>query len=405
MTGVVWARLRHAFSHASHSGFPWAMGFGDVYGHTRAFRRALRRSVVDHWPRGTRLAGQVLMALLWPLQSLHDAIAFTFQIDRAELGGRGRMGVALRAWRAALAYNLPPVDYLCYRLFEPGRPGPGHWLHSADAHLHFRAVAAPEVCALAEDKLAFADLGASIGAGVMPVLAVYGAGGPKRPFAGGAPPPIDLLVKPRHGHGGREQMVWRWDGRRHIADDPVSDPGFDAWLDTAARSGDLLVQRMAHPPERIGPVVPSLPPVLSVLTAEWPDGRRCAAFALLTIALQEDGEKVYINRQIEVASGCVLPAQPGQIRSVWGDQPDGRDCSGFTVPDWPEILAGIDMFHAVMPGPAPVLKWDYILTDEGPRLLETNTGTGVYLLQEMTLRPITETPVGAALEAWARWHN
>ncbi len=49
-----------------------------------------------------------------------------------------------------------------------------------------------------------------------------------------------------------------------------------------------------------------------------------------------------------------------------------------------------------------MLKWDIVLTDEGPRLLETNTGTGVYVLQAMTLRPITETPVGAALEAWAR---
>jgi hypothetical protein len=35
-------------------------------------------------------------------------------------------------------------------------------------------------------------------------------------------------------------------------------------------------------------------------------------------------------------------------------------------------------------------------------MLETNTGTGIYGLQAMTLRPITETPIGAALEAWAR---
>jgi hypothetical protein len=336
---------------------------------------------------------------------LRNALVLTFQMDHAVLGERWRASVALRAWGAALGYNLPPVDYLCYRLFEPAQPRPGHWLHSADAHLHFRAVAAPDVCALAEDKLAFTDLGLSIGACMMPVLAVYGADGPKHPFADGVPPPVDLLIKPRRGHGGRGQSVWRWDGGRHVASDPVSESDFESWLASAACSGDLLVQPLARPPDRVGPVVPSQPPVLSILTAEWPDGQRCAAFALLTMVLQEGGEEIYINREIEVASGRVLPARPGQIRPAWGDPPDRRECSGFIIPRWPEILAGIDRFHTVLPGPAPVLKWDFLLTDKGPRLLETNTGTGVYLLQEMTLRPITETPVGAALEAWARWHN
>ena len=74
----------------------------------------------------------------------------------------------------------------------------------------------------------------------------------------------------------------------------------------------------------------------------------------------------------------------------------------FSVPGWHDILAQIDRLHAALPGPAPVLKWDVVLTDQGPRLLETNTGTGIYVLQAMTLRPITETLVGAALEAWAR---
>ena len=132
-----WTLLRRALSHASHSGFPWAMGGGEC-GLSLPLRRAIRRSVVAHWPLGFRLIGQVLMTLLWPLESLRDAAVFTFQMDRAMLGGRSRGVVTLRAWRAALGYNLPPIDYLGYRLFESGRPGPGHWLHSADAFLHFK---------------------------------------------------------------------------------------------------------------------------------------------------------------------------------------------------------------------------------------------------------------------------
>ncbi|MDX1488030.1 MAG: hypothetical protein R3268_07515, partial [Acidiferrobacterales bacterium] len=94
-------------------------------------------------------------------------------MNATALGGRSRGGVALRAWISALRYNLPPVDYLSYRLFEPRRPGPLHWLHSADAHRHFTAIATPEVRALAADKLAFTDLANSVGAPAMPILAVY----------------------------------------------------------------------------------------------------------------------------------------------------------------------------------------------------------------------------------------
>ena len=98
----------------------------------------------------------------------------------------------------------------------------------------------------------------------------------------------------------------------------------------------------------------------------------------------------------------MLPALPDSVTPIWGGRPDRRDCGAFAIPSWSGILAATDLFHAALPGPAPVLKWDFLLTDKGPKLLETNTGTGIYPLQSMTQRPITETPVGAALEAWAR---
>jgi hypothetical protein len=394
------SRFRRALDHAAYSGFPWVMGGGK--GHSLALRRALRRSVVDHWPHGFRLVGQILMALLWPLGSLRGAAVVPFQVDRAVLGGRSRVMLALRAWAAALGHNMPPVDYLSYRLFEPGRPGSDCWLNSADAHLHFSALAAPEVLTLAGDKLAFADLGCTIGVDVMPVLAAYGANGPIRPFVDGAPPPQDLLVKPRRGHGGSEHMIWRWEGGRHVAADPVSEPGIEAWLANAARSGDLLVQALARPPDRLGPFVPLRAPEISIITAEWPDRRRAVAFAIVMLALHENGAEVYFNREVDPQSGLVLPASPGQTAPVWEKTPDLREYQAFHIPGWQDILAGIDRFHAALPGPAPVLKWDFLMTDQGPKLLETNTGTGVYLLQAITLRPITETPVGAALEAWAR---
>jgi hypothetical protein len=399
-----WSRLRRALNYAAYSGFPWVMGAGE--GHSLALRRALRRSVVDHWPPAFRLVGQFLMVMLWPIGSLRSAVAFSFRANRAALGDRSRLMLALRAWAAALRCNLPPVDYISYRLFEPGRPGPGSWLHSSDAHLHFTRLAHREVRAVAEDKLAFADLGASIGADVMPVLAAYGmdggAVGPIRPFADGLPPPQDLLVKPRRGHRAMGHMIWRWEGGRHVAADPVSEPDIEAWLTNAARSGDLLVQALAMPPDRLGPLEPLHAPEVSIVTAEWPDKRRAAVVGLVMLAMEKNGAESSFNRLVDPQSGLVLPASPGQVLPIWGGAPDGHEYQAFHIPGWRALLAEVDRFHDALSGPAPVLKWDFLLTDQGPKLLETNTGSGVYPLQSMTLRPITETPIGAVLEAWAR---
>jgi hypothetical protein len=392
--------LRRALIMAAHSGFPWAMGGGE--GHSPVLRRAIRRSVASQWPAPVRPLGLTLMALLWPLESLRDAVVFAFQADRAVLGRRSRAWVALRAWAAALGHNLPPVDYLSYRLFEPGRPGPGCWLHSADSQLHFSRIAAPAVRALAWDKLAFTELGDSAGAGMMPVLAVYGAGGPVRPFAGGAPPPIDLLVKPRRGFGGAAHSIWHWRGGRHVAAGAEAGVDLETWLAREGRSGDLLVQPLAQPPERFGPVVPSSPPVVSIITAEWPGGQRRAILAMVVVSLAGTDAEVHHARQVDVETGRLLAASPGDVAPAFGQPPDRRDLGATAIPGWPEILSQVDRVHAALPGPAPVLKWDVILTDQGPRLLEANTGTGIYVLQSMMLRPITETPLGAALEAWAR---
>ena len=401
MTSTGQSRFRHALDHAAYSGFPWA-SVGEA-AHSRALRQALRRSVVGHWPTGFRLIGQILMMLLWPLGSLQHAILTSFRVDRTALGRRSRTTLALEVWAAALRYNLPPIDYISYRLFEPGRPGQGSWLHSADAHLHFNALAAPAVRALAGDKLAFAEMGEAIGVGVMPVLAVYGADGPIRQFSDGSPPPQDLMIKPRRGHAGRGRSIWRWQDGRHVADDAtVAEPSFAAWLANAARSDDLLVQALAKPPDRLGPLVPLCPPDVSIITAEWPDGRRVTAFALVMLELRENDQEVSFFRQVDLQTGLVLPVSLGHTAPVWGQTPDLREYQAFHIPDWPTILAEIDRFHAALPGRGPVLKWDFLLTDQGPKLLETNTGCGVYLLQSMTLRPITETPIGAALEAWAR---
>lgn len=397
---MIWRPARTAWrglQWAVRSGFPWATGGGE--GHSPALRRALRRSVAARWPGAVRPFALTLAALLWPAVSLRDALATALQVDPAALGGRARLRLALGAWAVALRCSLPPVDYFAYRLFEPDRPGPGCWLHSGDSQVHFTRLAAPALRALAWDKLAFTEFAAAQEAEVVPVLAAYGAEGLIRAFAGGAPPPRDLIVKPRRGFGSARQVVWRWQDGRH-----VGAPGGElaAWLAERARAEDLLVQDLARPPARFGPLAPIRPPEISIYTAEWPDGRRCPALALVSLAFEGDDGTEYCARQVDLATGCLMPASPGNVAPVFPRPPDRVALGPVPVPGWAAILAQIDALHRALPGPGPVLKWDVLLTDLGPRLLEVNTGTGIYVVQAMTQRPITETPIGPALEAWAR---
>jgi len=347
------------------------------------------------------MAGQAMMALLWPIGSLRDALVYTFETPPQALGGRNRLRVAAGAWSAALRWNLPPVDYLGYRLFEPGRPGPGHWLHSADAHVHFSAIASPEVRALAADKLAFNRFAEEHGAPVVPILAALGPGG--KDLALEAPlPPVDLLVKPRRGFGGVGHTVWHWDGDRHSAREAGIESDLAGWLEAEAQSSDIIVQPVAQPPSQLGHIEPDKVPVVMIITVAAPNGDRAVAYAVLNLRFILNGAPKGHGRVIDIASGDVQPPAPGQLRPLWAPAVESVDLGGLSILGWTGILAEIDRLHAAMPGRAPVLKWDVLLTDAGPRILEVNTGTGAYGPQAMTLRPLTETPLGAVLEAWAR---
>ncbi len=396
-------RLLRGASRAAHAGFPWSMSRGQ--GHSPALRAALRRSVIGQWPQAARPAARLLMLLLWPFESLRDAVATVAGARADALGGRARAAVALGAWRAALRHNLPPVDFVAYRLFEGGRPPAAQWLHSADAHCHFSALAKPEVRALARDKLAFADMAERLDAPIMPVLAAHGPDGVVRGFAGGAPPPAPLVVKPRFGHGGVGLVFWHWDGSAHVPEPDGTRIGegqpFNDWLARASRARDLIVQTWAAPPVQIGGLHPAEAPVISVLSAEWPDGRRTLAYAQMLLVAQAGGSERTLHLEVDPATGQVAGLPPGIAAPIWKTGGPPPAPVPFDIPGWSDMRAAVDRIHHALPGAAPVLKWDVLWTNAGLRLLEVNTGPGVFQFQAASLRPLTDTPLGEVLEAWA----
>lgn len=50
--------------------------------------------------------------------------------------------------------------------------------------------------------------------------------------------------------------------------------------------------------------------------------------------------------------------------------------AGFVLPDWPALVASSHHAHARLPG-VWAIAWDWVLTPDGPVLLEGNAGWGV----------------------------
>ena len=363
--------------------------------------RPRRRAVMAQWPRGSHTVAWIAMAVLWPIGSLWDAITLARYTQGQARGGKSRMAIATGAWAGALSRNLPPADYIAYRLFEPGRPEAGRWLHSADGHLLMSSLPGPALREVTSDKLRFASVCERAGVPTVPVFAAFGPGGVVRAFSGGAPPPMDLLIKPRFGHGAQGLSFWQWDGERHNLVD--GDPGpldlSDALHQVSTRT-EVLVQPWEAPSEVFGTLVPDDAPVLSLYTVQWPDGGWALAHAHLVVVV--DDVVLHLAPSIEgVGRGHISGLPPGSAQPIWRDYPVPPPVTPFTIEAWDGIIAGIGRMARALPV-APVLKWDVLLGRRGPQLLEANIGPGIHTLQATTLEPLLDGPLGRALEVWAK---
>lgn len=184
MMGLSRSTVRAALAEIRHGGFPWAAApSGRADRLATQLRRRARRLAMARWPWPLRPFAAVAMGLAWPVTSLREAVGDARAVAPGALGGRSRWRLALAAWGSALSGNVPPFEHLGYRMFEDaGRDG-NTWLVSDDLAGLNRALAAPEVLRLAQDKHAFSLFCAEAGVPVVPSLAVYARGEPAEPFA------------------------------------------------------------------------------------------------------------------------------------------------------------------------------------------------------------------------------
>ena len=198
------------------------------------------------------------------------------------------------------------------------------------------------------------------------------------------PDAVEMFVKPRSGRRGRnafsivrlEPGAYRVDGARRDEVYVV------ARLRNAAADDDLLVQQCLTGVPDIADLgtAEGAPPVLRIVTAREPDGQPFAHSGWM--AIRVPGEvpthplRDALRAPISMATGSLLPAywlgapRMRFERSPWHQaQIAGRVLPGFCAAADAAVTAA-----RAFPG-VPIIGWDVILTNDGPVVLEGNSGT------------------------------
>lgn len=387
-------RAWRACQQCASLGFPWVPPpDGPGFAEGMRLRRRARLSRVRLLPVWARPVAIAIMALCWPYRSLRE----TIMVTRKDPGHR-RWRDVLAAWRAALRHNLPPVEYFNYGLHRPGMAPPQAWLLSNEFPPLCRELASRPAQIMADDKLLFAREAAARGLPVVPVLAAYGGPGETRPFADG-PPPMDLIVKPRTAAGGWQVCRWRWTEDGHFRDGggDITEPLAEHLAGLGPEAAPMIVQPALRPHPGLSGT--AAPPVARCITVAAPDGPARLALAM---AHWPPAAGIISNG----GAGRVLDVQTGRILDLGSalmpalPTPTGAEpAPDILEPDWPRLIEMLGRGHETLFAGAPLIGWDVVLSDAGPRILEANISVSMFLFQMALQRPASE----AILPEFGQW--
>ncbi|WP_298324099.1 sugar-transfer associated ATP-grasp domain-containing protein [Asticcacaulis sp.] len=218
-----------------------------------------------------------------------------------------------------------------------------------------------------------------------------------------------LFVKPRRGSGGRAafSLVREDDGWRVNGGSPTDWLGLRSRLLRMAATDDLLVQeRLTTRFDLADLAEAGRAPVLRLTSARAPGQLPFLHSALLNIPVPGRDSRHFLHGEIHapinpidgrMACGVSFARSQERLEALpWnGALMAVREISGFF-----DAVAMAWVAASVIP-PMPLVNWDFILTDDGPVLLEGNSA-GNWILTNLAGRyDLDAGSLGALLAAWA----
>jgi len=355
----------------------WRRGFPFFLARPRSTVEELRakaaRQVWTMGPVWRRLALGGAMTAGWPIVTLIDAVRASGRLSR-----EGRTESFAKLYAAALARNVPPLQYAQYARFL----GDEHedlrdFLMPLDLRgLQRRDVQAGAISSDVQNKARFEQICRTHRLPCVRTLAVFDHGvatGEDVLRTWNQP----LFVKALTGNKGAGAELWRPGGRRFVSNGG-QDLTVDQLIDSLRRQ-NCIVQPLLEDDAALRALGTVALSSLRIVTARGTTIPSTAIAASISLGFEIGTLTGHSGAQ------CGVDTETGTITAVNGADDEIRDrLIGFAIPDWNECLQLVRKAHDLAFPAFATLGWDVALISDGPTLLETNVGWGMVVHQKLT---------------------
>jgi hypothetical protein len=383
--------LRRCFGQAAAAmqvGFPFSLG--PYHTPIARFRALARRTRFRN--KGTlRVLGNIAMAAGWPFGALITALITCREMRKRNQSPYGPRVLLDMVW-LALRHSIPPLEYALYRFSDPKR--------RCDLHEYVYWNDSPGLAALnakfgadnsdVQDKDCFARICREQGLPHVETLAVFDRGRQIYPTTPFIPTARQLWVKALRLKGGAGSAKWIRDG------DAYRNAGGRlrsiAELIEAFRGQDCIVQPFIQNHPAIQRMSNGALASLRIVTGlnERHDAELVASQSILPHGARETSVAGIIC-SIALASGRIERAALPDGTPVTHHPDTKVPIAGAVLPFWRESVEIVCRAHAASFEKFVFLGWDVALTNDGPVLLETNSGWGA-IFHQMLDGPLGHTP-------------
>jgi hypothetical protein len=367
-------------------GFPFSLG--PCATNVARFRALARRARFAAGIR--RVFANTLMTLAWPFGAFSTALKTSTRMSHFERAPF-RAPVLPNMYWLALRHSVPPLEYARYRFDDPVR--------RKDMHQYVYWNDLPALAALnaalgadnrdVQDKDRFAQICTANGFPHVPTLAVFVGGKQTYPAAPFIPDAPMLWCKALRLQGGAGGAKWLKDGEFY-----GNVQGTRIRADQLAaefRQCDSLVQPFIENHSAIARVTNGALASLRIVTGMNERGE--AEFVASLLALPQgtrNSSVAGILGSIDLGKGLIRKAAWPSGEPVVNHPDTGVPIAGVEIPFWQDSVHLVCRAHALAFPRFAFLGWDIALTQDGPLLIETNSGWGA-LFHQMLDGPLGHT--------------
>lgn len=349
----------------------------------------------DRWPRGLWLMVQGWQWLRWVLW--YGWLSTGYAVHRRGPAVMRQEGISLaqqwwRVGRLALGWCILPSDAYRFGLYRcPAQALDYIYEQELPAYHYWRSAPlglTQTSLDLLQDKLALAEALTPLGIPMVPTAQCVTKNAPHLPLTEYLREQKRVFCKSRSTHQGRGAFA-AWHTATGLAGqrfegEPLADTAaVEAAWQHLCTLDDALIQPCLTNHRVLAPLAFDNLAITVRYISQWQGAEPCGLSAVLEVPTgldQASHRTLYTILPIDLASGQLLPwPYPENLPEIarqamdrlWGQLP-----ANLYLPDWASLVAASHCAQRQFPD-VWAIAWDWVLTPDGPVLLEGNSGWGM----------------------------